>query len=99
MLDLGRSVYKLIFQLLQLIESDNKIAINVMTSMRQSDKIEDLSSAYMTVRGALLRCIDDTDMDSLDTSTSTEGDHTPTKPLPSFQEFESCLHEMLEKHK
>lgn len=99
LIDLGRGVYKLIFQLLQLIESDNKIAISVMTSMRQNDKMEDLSSDYMTVRGALLRCIDDTDMDSLDTSTSTEGEHTPTKSLPSMQEFESCLHEMIDKRK
>lgn len=99
LLDLGRGVYKLIFQLLQLIESDNKIAMSVMKSMQQNDKMEDLSNAYMTVRGALLRCIDETDMDSLDTSTSTEGEHTPTKPLPSMQEFESCLYEMIDKHK
>ncbi|XP_055323770.1 protein furry isoform X11 [Sitodiplosis mosellana] len=99
LIDLGRGIYKLIFQLLLLIESNHKIAISVMTSMRQNEKMEDLSSGYMTVRGALLRCIDDADMDSLDTSTSTEGDHTPTRPLPSIQEFESCLHEMIDKHK
>lgn len=99
LIDLGRSVYKLIFQLLLLIESDHKIAINVMSSMRQNEKMDDLSSAYVTVRGALLRCIDDADMDSLDTSTSTDGEHTPTRPLPSVQEFENCLNEMIDKHK
>lgn len=99
LIDLGRGIYKLIFQLLLLIESDHKIAISVMSSMRQIEKMEDLSSSYVTARGALLRCIDDADMDSLDTSTSTEGEHTPTRPLPSMQEFENCLHEMLEKHK
>lgn len=99
LIDLGRGIYKLIFQLLLLIESNHKIAISVMTSMRQNEKMQDLSSGYMTVRGALLRCIDDADMDSLDTSTSTEGDHTPTRPLTSIQEFESCLHEMIDKHK
>lgn len=99
LIDLGRGIYKLIFQLLLLIESDHKIAISVMASMRQNEKMEDQSSAYMTVRGALLRCIDDADMDSLDTSTSTEGEHTPTKPLPSIQEFESGLNEMIDKHK
>lgn len=101
LIDLGRGVYKLIFQLMLLIESDHKIASSVMTSIRQNEKMEDLSSTYATVRGALLHCLDDTDMDSLDTSTSTstEGEHTPTRPLPTMQEFESCLFEMIEKHK
>lgn len=99
LIDLGRGIYKLIFQLLLLIESDHKIAISVMASMRQNEKMEDQSNVYVTVRGALLRCIDDADMDSLDTSTSTEGEHTPTKPLPSIQEFENCLIEMIDKHK
>ncbi|XP_031631503.1 protein furry isoform X3 [Contarinia nasturtii] len=99
LIELGRGIYKLIFQLMLLIESDHKIAISVMTTMRQNVKMEDLSSAYVTVRGALLRCIDDADMDSLDTSTSTEGEHTPTRPLSSIQEFESCLNEMIEKQK
>lgn len=99
LIDLGRGIYKLIFQLLLLIESDHKIAISVMASMRQNEKMEDQSNVYVTVRGALLRCIDDADLDSLDTSTSTEGEHTPTKPLPSIQEFENCLIEMIDKHK
>lgn len=99
LIELGRGVYKLIFQLMLLIESDHKIAVSVMTSMRQNEKMEDLSSAYGAVRGALLRCIDDADLDSLDTSTSTEGEHTPTRPLPSISEYESCLSEMIDKHK
>lgn len=99
LIELGRGIYKLIFQLMLLIESDHKIAIAVMTSMRQNVKMEDLSTAYGTVRSALSRCIDDADMDSLDTSTSTEGEHTPTHQLPSIQEFESCLNEMIDKHK
>lgn len=98
LIDLGRGIYKLIFQLMLLIESDHKIAISVMTNMRQNEKMDDLSSAYVTVRGALLRCIDDADMDSLNTSTSTDGEHTPTRP-PSIQEFECCLNEMIDKHK
>lgn len=98
LIDLGRGIYKLIFQLLLLIDSDHKIAISVMASMTNS-KMEDQSDAYKTVRGALLRCIDDTDMDSLDTSTSTEGEHTPTKPLPTMQEFENGLNDMIDKQK
>lgn len=103
LIDLGRGLYKLIFQLLLLIESDHKMAVSVMNSMRHNDKMEDLSRVYMDVRGALLRCIDDADMDSLDTSTSTEGEHTPTQspapaPLPAH-EFESALYELIDKHK
>lgn len=102
LIDLGRGLYKLIFQLLLLIESDHKMAISVMSSMRCNEKMEDFSSAYASVRGALLRCIDDADMDSLDTSTSTEGEHTPTQspgPVPSVHEFENGLIEMIDAQK
>lgn len=97
LIDLGRGLYKLIFQLLLLIESDHKIATSVMNSMRNNEKMEDLSTTYSNVRGELLRCIDDADMDSLDTSTS-EGEHTPTQtPLP-MPEFENRLNEMIDRH-
>lgn len=103
LIDMGRGLYKLLFQLLLLIESDHKIAISVMHNLRQNEKMDDLSGAYMNVRGALLRCIDDADMDSLDTSTSTEGEHlTPTPspvPQPTAQEFENILIEMIDAQK
>lgn len=102
LIDLGRGLYKLMFQLLLLIESDHKIHIGVVQSLRQADRSEDLSSAFAAVRHALLRSIDDTDMDSLDTSTSTEGENTPTPspcpPMPSH-EFENSLIEMLDGQK
>ncbi|EAU77987.1 AGAP012775-PA, partial [Anopheles gambiae str. PEST] len=78
LLDLGRGLYKLMFQLLLLIESDHKIAISVVQNLRQNEQMQDLSNLYLSVRGALLRCIDDAEMESLDTSTSTEGENTPT---------------------
>lgn len=102
LIELGRGLYKLIFQLLLMIESDHKIAISVMHNLRQNDKMQDLSNAFMTVRGALLRCVDDADLESLDTSTSTEGEHTPTPspgPLPTAQEFENGLIEMIDMQK
>lgn len=103
LIDMGRGLYKLLFQLLLLIESDHKISISVIHNLRLNDKMEDLSGAYMNVRGALLRCIDDADMDSLDTSTSTEGEHTtPTPspgPQPTAQEFENALIEMIDAQK
>lgn len=102
LIDLGRGLYKLMFQLLLLIESDHKIHIGVVQSLRVTDKTEDLSSAYASVRDALLRAIDDTDMDSLDTSTSTEGESTPTpSPCPPmvWDEFENSLFTMLDAQK
>lgn len=99
LIDLGRALYKLMFQLLLLIESDHKIAINVVQSLRQNDKMQDLSKIYISVRGAILRSIDETEMESLDASTSTEGDSTPT-PSPGIPmnntEFETMLIEMID---
>uniref|UniRef100_A0A182PTQ1 Protein furry C-terminal domain-containing protein n=1 Tax=Anopheles epiroticus TaxID=199890 RepID=A0A182PTQ1_9DIPT len=99
LLDLGRGLYKLMFQLLLLIESDHKIAISVVQNLRQNEQMQDLSNLYLSVRGALLRCIDDAEMESLDTSTSTEGENTPT-PSPGLpmnnSEFENILVELID---
>lgn len=38
-IDLGRSLYKLMFQLLLLIESNNKIAISVINNFRQNEQV------------------------------------------------------------
>lgn len=101
LIDMGRGLYKLLFQLLLLIECDHKISINVLQNLR-GEQMENCSDAYTSVRGALLRSIDDTDMDSLDTSTSTEGEHTPTAspgPQPSAHEFETTLGELIDAEK
>lgn len=102
MLELGRSLYKLMFQLLLLIESNHKIAISVQTNLQQNEQMHDLSASFSVVRDALLRCIDDAEMDSLDTSTSTEGEITPT-PSPglpmSYGEFEKTLYELIDTRK
>lgn len=102
LIELGRSLYKLMFQLLLLIESDHKIAINVIGSLQQNEKMDDLSHVYADARGALLRCIDDAEMDSMDTSTSTEGEITPT-PSPglpmSSAEFEGLLFTLIDQQK
>lgn len=102
LIDLGRGLYKLLFQLLLLIESDHKIAISVMQNLRQDDRMEDLSHTFRIVRGALIHCIDDADIDSLDTSTSTEGENTPTPspgPQLNAQEFENILVELIDAQK
>ncbi|XP_058065820.1 protein furry [Anopheles bellator] len=102
LLDLGRSLYKLMFQLLLLIESDHKIANSVVQNLRKNEQMQDLSNLYLSVRGALLRCIDDAEMESLDTSTSTEGENTPT-PSPgvpmNHSEFENILIELIDNQR
>lgn len=101
-IELGRSLYKLMFQLLLLIESDHKIAINVFNNLQQNEKMEDLSDMFTSARGALLRCIDDAELESLDTSTSTDGDATPT-PSPglpmSTVDFENNLFELIDNQR
>lgn len=102
LIDLGRGLYKLMFQLLLLIESDHKIHNSVVHNLRLNERMEDFSNVFMNVRGALLRCIDDADMDSLDTSTSTEGENTPTPspgPPMSTHEFENSLIDMIDAEK
>lgn len=102
LIDLGRALYKLMFQLLLLIESDHKIAVSVVQHLRQHEKLMDWSQTYMDIRGALLRCIDDAELDSLDTSTSTEGDNTPTASpgLPlSNAEFETTMIDLIDNQK
>ncbi|XP_037907815.1 protein furry isoform X6 [Hermetia illucens] len=102
LLDLGRAIYKLMFQLLLLIESNHKIAMSVVNNLKQNEKLQDMSDAYVAIRGALLRSIDDAEMESLDTSTSTEGEHTPT-PSPGIPltnaEFENALCELIDNQK
>lgn len=61
--------------------------------------MEDLSQLYLSIRGTILRSIDDVEMESLDTS--TEGENTPTpSPLPmNNNEFESTLIDLIEKQR
>uniref|UniRef100_T1PLY0 Cell morphogenesis protein n=1 Tax=Musca domestica TaxID=7370 RepID=T1PLY0_MUSDO len=101
-LDLGRALYKLMFQLLLLIESNHKISSNVVNHFRQNENVQDISDLYTLVRDALVRSISEVDLETLDTSTSTEGEHTPT-PSPgipmSQEEFETTLQELIEAQK
>ncbi|XP_017861895.1 PREDICTED: protein furry isoform X7 [Drosophila arizonae] len=98
-LDLGRSLYKLMFQLLLLIESNHKISSNVVNHFRVNENMHDISDLYALVRDALVRCTSEAELDCLESSTSTEGEHTPT-PSPSLpmtqEEFEASLHEHID---
>lgn len=102
LIELGRGLYKLMFQLLLLIEADHKIAASVINNLQQNDRMQDMTRSFISVRSALLRCIDDAELDALDTSTSTEGEITPTpSPLPPMDntEFENLLFELIDGQK
>ncbi|XP_017028103.1 protein furry isoform X2 [Drosophila kikkawai] len=98
-LDLGRSLYKLMFQLLLLIESNHKISSNVVNHFRINEDMNDISNLYALVRDALVRYTSEAELDCLESSTSTEGEHTPT-PSPglpmSQEEFEAALNEHID---
>lgn len=64
--------------------------------------MDDMSESYASIKGAILQSIDDVELDSLDTSTSTEGENTtPTaSPLPmSTSDFEGTIYELVDKQR
>ncbi|XP_050332933.1 protein furry isoform X2 [Bactrocera neohumeralis] len=102
-LDLGRALYKLMFQLLLLIESNHKISSNVVNHFRINENMHDISDLYALVRDALVRSVSEAELESFEAaSTSTEGEHTPT-PSPGIpmtsEEFETTLQELIEAKK
>lgn len=64
--------------------------------------MQDFSQNYGSIKSAILRSIDDVEMESLDTSTSTEGENTPT-PSPGLPmnncEFENTLIDLIDKQR
>lgn len=44
LIDLGRAIYKLMFQLLLLIDSDNKMLNSIVHSIRQNEKVRSRDS-------------------------------------------------------
>ncbi|XP_054735462.1 protein furry-like [Anastrepha obliqua] len=102
-LDLGRALYKLMFQLLLLIESNHKISSNVVNHFRINENMHDISDLYALVRDALVRSVSEAELECFEAaSTSTEGEHTPT-PSPGIpmtsEEFEVTLQELIESQK
>lgn len=64
--------------------------------------MQDLSDLFMLVRKSLSRYVEDVELESFDTSTSTEGEHTPT-PSPqipqTYIEYEATLQELISQQK
>lgn len=64
--------------------------------------MQDMSDSYISIKGAILQSIDDAEMESFDTSTSTEGENTTpiASPLPmSASDFESTIYELVDKQR
>lgn len=61
--------------------------------------MEDLSQLYLSIRGTILRSIDDVEMESLDTSTEGENTPTPSPLLMNNNEFEGTLIDLIEKQR
>lgn len=63
--------------------------------------MQDMSDAFHSIKGALLQSIDDVELESLDTSTSTEGESTPiSSPLPmNSGDFENTIYELIDKQR
>jgi len=63
----------------------------------------DMSEEYLKIKGAILRSIDDVELESLDTSTSTEGESTtPTHSSPllmNTSDFENTIYELIDKQR
>lgn len=64
--------------------------------------MHDMSESYLSIKGAILQSIDDAELESLDTSTSTDGENTTpiASPLPmNAGEFESTIYELVDKQR
>lgn len=65
-------------------------------------QMQDLTDLFMIIRNSLSRYVDAAELESFDTSTSTEGEHTPT-PSPNmpqtYIEYEATLQDLISSQK
>lgn len=64
--------------------------------------MQDMSETFVSIKGAILQSIDDVELESLDTSTSTEGENsTPiASPVPmNVGDFEHTIYELVDKQR
>ncbi|KAJ8924572.1 hypothetical protein NQ315_000721 [Exocentrus adspersus] len=76
LLDLGKALYKLYFQLLLLVEAGNKMIATLHNSLKTAD-FKDITGDILIIRNALTRAYEDTDADggissSMGSLTNTE---------------------------
>ncbi|KAK9752212.1 Cell morphogenesis central region [Popillia japonica] len=95
LLDLGKALYKLHFQLLLLIEAANKM-ISTLNITLKSIQLKDVTHEVILVRSALTRAIEDTEADG--------GTPTPvssaTSPTPvTLEDLENTLYDLLTNEK
>ncbi|XP_068083711.1 protein furry [Anabrus simplex] len=95
-LDLGRALYKLHFQLLLLIEASNKMVSALITSAK-NDKLLDMSANVAAVKASLMKVLEEG-------GDSDQGTPTPISspgptPVPGIEDVEMTLLELLQGEK
>lgn len=92
LLDLGRALYKLHFQLLLLIEATNKMVTTLVATLRNL-QFQDITPDILSIRSALCRAIEDREADG---GTPTPASASTRSPAPTNnEELESVLHELV----
>ncbi|XP_069669911.1 protein furry isoform X4 [Periplaneta americana] len=96
-LDLGRALYKLHFQLLLLIEASNKM-VAALTTMAHNNQLQDVSAEVAAVKASLTRVVEEGGDSDHGTPTPTPSP-APT-PIPAgCEEVETALLELVQAEK
>ncbi|KAF5278113.1 hypothetical protein FQR65_LT03629 [Abscondita terminalis] len=96
LLDLGRALYKLHFQLLLLIEAANKMVTSLVATLKNM-QFRDITPEIVLVRNALTRAIEDTEADG-GTPTPVSSMCVSTTPT-SIEDLEVTLQELINSEK
>ncbi|XP_071055767.1 protein furry isoform X2 [Onthophagus taurus] len=96
LLDLGKALYKLHFQLLLLIEAANKMISTLNTTLKNT-QYKDVTGEIISIKSALARVIEDTEADG---GTPTPVSSTAASPAPTtLEELENSLYELITNEK
>ncbi|XP_017780111.1 PREDICTED: protein furry isoform X2 [Nicrophorus vespilloides] len=97
LLDLGKALYKLHFQLLLLIEAGNKM-ITTLTNTLKTSQFHDVTSEVLVVLNALNTAIEDTEADGGTPTPASSS--TVSSPSPgSADDLETALYELVAAEK
>ncbi|PSN33970.1 Protein furry [Blattella germanica] len=96
-LDLGRALYKLHFQLLLLIEASNKM-VAALTTMAHNNQLQDVSAEVVAVKASLTRVVEEGGDSDHGTPTPTPSP-APTPVPAGCEEVETALLELVQAEK
>ncbi|KAK9877860.1 hypothetical protein WA026_020090 [Henosepilachna vigintioctopunctata] len=93
LMDLGKALFKLFFQLLLLVEAENKLVSLLYTTLTNAE-FKDITSEIINIKNALVRASEDTEADGgVPSSSQASGE------LASGESFESSFVSLLDKGK